>query len=127
MSTEDALRGLVAALCQQGFKVIVTSNQGELLNIQADVWRLRAASARTHRATGCASAKLKTIIIFGTPEQLSDHDTVYAVLLHELGHLWPRETHDELLAWQRAFDMAEVVTDGMRVVRAQALASYGLQ
>lgn len=126
---EAELQGLLRALKLTGFKVIITSDDKQLRHLGVgglDMRRLRQGCELTGRATGGASPELKTIVIYGSPDRLADTEVIYAVLLHELGHIISPCTHDEVLAWDRGFDIALTVTPKMRAIRKQALATYDI-
>lgn len=136
---EAAIDGLVKALALQDIKVVITSSvvrAARLPDIDVhQVLQLKiSAMGDTKGVSGMAIRivsretlkVLRSSILIMTDGRgdVTLKERAYAALLHEVGHIFPIHTNDEILAWERGWEMAEIITPAMWNERVISLDTY---
>lgn len=137
-AVEESIRGLSKALELQGTDVLITSSflrarltlpymSGEnVLSLKLSAELLGVPSAMMTRIFRASTNRpVHTAILVMLPWGWKRNpEQIYASLLHEYGHLFPTYTDDEVLAWDRGWEMAITITPTMWQTRVESLESY---
>lgn len=138
-TVEAAIKGLTKALELRDIKVVITPSvvrAAALPDIDVhQVLQLKISAMDTCRGVSGMAIRivsketlkvLRSSILIMTDGKHDPtlQERAYAALLHEVGHIFPIHTNDEVLAWERGWEMAEVITPAMWNERVVSLDTY---